>query len=207
MCSSDLHQPLTTEQTTLALRYIMGMMATEQMRQSKEARTEVSQQQKEYFERLERDNPAVKKHPSGFYYEVLRSGKGRKARYADRIRFDYRSFLMLTGEPFDQTYGQRDPIIHVVGEPMFQGLIDAFQLMEAGSLYRFYFPYQLAFGENGTGDIPGFTAKSCIVICRAVRYSFSHLLSFIAFTSISKLYNTHFSLSILIDKSFLVFYN
>ena len=96
-------------------------------------------------------------HPAGFYYEQLRAGKGRKAVYGDRINFDYRSFLMFSGEAYDQTYGKRDPIIHVVGEPMFTGLIEGFQLMNAGSIYRFYFPYQLAFGERGSRDIPGFT--------------------------------------------------
>ena len=30
----------------------------------------------------------------------------------------------------------------------------ALLLMNAGSVYRFYFPYQLAFGEKGTGGIP-----------------------------------------------------
>ena len=64
---------------------------------------------------------------------------------------------MLTGEPYDQTYGKRDPIVHVVGEPMFPGLIEAFQLMNAGSIYRFYFPYQVAFGAQGSGNIPGYT--------------------------------------------------
>ena len=96
-------------------------------------------------------------NPSGFYYEVLKPGKGANAQIGQRILFDYRSFLMFNGEPYDQTYGVRDPILHVVGRPMFQGLIDALQLMNAGSIYRFYFPYQLAFGETGAGDIPGYT--------------------------------------------------
>ena len=77
--------------------------------------------------------------------------------YGQRIEFDYKSYLMLTGEPYDQTYGKRPPILHVVGEPMFPGLIHAFQLMNAGSIYRFYFPYQLAFGPTGASGIPGYT--------------------------------------------------
>ena len=40
---------------------------------------------------------------------------------------------------------------------MFPGLIEAFQLMNAGSIYRFYFPYQVAFGAQGSGNIPGYT--------------------------------------------------
>ena len=40
---------------------------------------------------------------------------------------------------------------------MFPGLIEAFQIMNSGSIYRFYFPYQLAFGPQGSGSIPGYT--------------------------------------------------
>lgn len=150
-------QPLTQEETVQALEFIMAMYGAGQMKEANDARAEINTRQEEYFKQLMAQNPAVKRHPAGFYYEQLRAGKGRKAVYGDRINFDYRSFLMFSGEAYDQTYGKRDPIIHVVGEPMFTGLIEGFQLMNAGSIYRFYFPYQLAFGERGSRDIPGFT--------------------------------------------------
>ena len=118
---------------------------------------QVDRLQEEYFANLVAQNPKVKKHPSGFYYEVLKSGTGANAKYASLIVFDYRSYTMLDGQPFDQTYGKREAITHVVGTPMFPGLIEAFQMMNKGSIYRFYFPYQLAFGAQGSGDIPGYT--------------------------------------------------
>ena len=118
---------------------------------------QVDRLQEEYFANLVAQNPKVKKHPSGFYYEVLKSGTGANAKYASLIVFDYRSYTMLDGQPFDQTYGKREAITHVVGTPMFPGLIEAFQMMNKGSIYRFYFPYQLAFGSQGSGSVPGFT--------------------------------------------------
>ena len=150
-------QPLSDTAYAEAMQYIIATSRMYQMKQANEQKSSVEGKQNEYFSHLEKTNPNVKKHPSGFYYEVLKEGKGPNATYAQRINFDYRSFLMLTGEPYDQTYGKRDPIIHVIGKPMFPGLVDAFQLMNAGSIYRFYFPYQLAFGEHGAGDIPGYT--------------------------------------------------
>ena len=117
----------------------------------------VDEKQEAYFSELQKSNSKVKRHPSGFYYEVMKEGKGPKAKLAQRIKFDYRGKLMFTGEAFDQTYGKREPIMHVVGEPMFPGLIEAFQLMNPGSIYRFYFPYQLAFGAAGGGTVPGYT--------------------------------------------------
>lgn len=155
--SGGKDQPMSPEEIMDALNYIMTMYSVSTHQSATATQQTVDAAQEEYFAKLIKDNPKAKRHPKGFYYEVLREGKGPKATYAQRIRFDYRSFLMLTGEPYDQTYGKRDPIIHVVGEPMFSGLIEAFQLMNAGSLYRFYFPYQLAFGPNGSGEIPGFT--------------------------------------------------
>lgn len=117
--------------------------------------------QRLYFANLEKTNPQIKKHQMGdyaFYYEVVKAGHGPKAEYAQRIQFDYKSFNLLSGQPIDQTYGNREPIVHVVGSPMFPGLIEAFQLMNAGSIYRFYFPYQLAFGAEGADNlIPPFT--------------------------------------------------
>jgi FKBP-type peptidyl-prolyl cis-trans isomerase len=150
-------QPISEQETRDALEFLTFLQSANAMRVASDKRTQVDRQQQEFFANLEASNPNAKRHPKGFYYEVVRPGKGPKAQYAERIRFDYRSYLMLSGEPYDQTYGKREPIVHVVGNPMFPGLIEAFQLMNAGSLYRFWFPYQLAFGEEGTRSIPGFT--------------------------------------------------
>lgn len=150
-------QPLTPEEIKNALDFIMMNYAVTQREDAAARQKSVDAQQEEYFQRLEKENPNVKRHPKGFYYEVIKQGKGPNVHYAQRIKFDYRSYLMLSGEPYDQTYERRPSIIHVVGEPMFPGLIEGFQLMNAGSTYRFYFPYQLAFGAKGSGSIPGFT--------------------------------------------------
>ena len=136
---------------------IIMTQQAENIRRENQQQANVDQQQEAFFAQLVKDHPEVKKHPSGFYYEQVKAGKGRNAKVGDRVSFDYRSFLMFTGQPYDQTYGKRAPILHVVGRPMFQGLIDGIQLMNAGSIYRFYFPYQLAFGTQGSGDIPGCT--------------------------------------------------
>ena len=150
-------QPLSDSAFHDMMNYIIFMQQQEALRKAEGNKTMVDRQQEAYFANLEKENPNVKKHPAGFYYEVLKQGKGRTAEVGLRVSFDYRSFLMFSGEAYDQTYGKREPISHVVGEPMFPGLIEAFQLMNKGSIYRFYFPYQLAFGPTGGGSIPGYT--------------------------------------------------
>ena len=150
-------QPINDSTYHAVLQQVMMVAQRQAMQQTSDREQIVNQQQEEYFARLVKENPNVKKHPAGFYYEVLKPGKGPNAYYAAHVYFDYRSYTMFDGEPYDQTYGKREPISTVVGNPMFPGLIEAFQVMNAGSIYRFYFPYQLAFGGQGSGSIPGFT--------------------------------------------------
>ncbi len=150
-------QPISDSAYRETLAFLMRTAQMAAAKQAGDRSQQIDKFQEEYFAKLVAENPNVKKHPSGFYYEVLKPGTGANAKYASLILFDYRSYTMLDGQPYDQTYGKREPISHVVGEPMFPGLIEAFQLMNKGSIYRFYFPYQLAFGAQGSGDIPGYT--------------------------------------------------
>lgn len=150
-------QPLSDSAFNETMNYIIFMQQKEALRKAEGNKSIVDRQQEAYFANLVKEKPDIKRHPSGFYYEVLKRGKGPNAEVGLRVLFDYRSYLMFSGEAYDQTYGKRDPILHVVGKPMFPGLIEGLKMMNAGSIYRFYFPYQLAFGERGSDPIPGFT--------------------------------------------------
>ncbi len=118
---------------------------------------EVQAKEQAYFDKLLKDNPNVKQTEHGFYYEVLKPGKGPNAQYAQRIKFDYKGFFLFTGKMIDQTYGNRPPIVTAVTNHMFPGLVQALQLMNAGSIYRFYFPQHTAFGRYGDKNIPPYT--------------------------------------------------
>ena len=153
----DREQPMPDSVYEDALAYIMMLADASQRAKVKDQRQMADSLQQAYFAKLVAENSKVKQHPSGFYYEVLREGHGPKAKYAQRVKFDYRSYLIPGGEQYDQTYGQREPIVHVVGNPMFQGLIDGLQLMNAGSLYRFYFPFQMLANEQTSGSVKAYT--------------------------------------------------
>ncbi len=150
-------QPLDDSTFRDAMDYITVTLQTDMMSKNNQRKAQIEQLQEAYFAQLEKEHEGIKKHPMGFYYEVVREGQGPRAKYGEVVTFDYRSYTMLDGEPYDQTYGRRRSIAHVVGKPMFPGLLEGMQLMNAGSLYRFYFPYQVAFGPQGSGDIPGYT--------------------------------------------------
>ena len=117
---------------------------------------EVRAREAEYFAQLQKDNPNVIKSDKGFYYEVLKEGNGRKGEPGLVVVFDYKG-MFPNGQIFDQTYGNRDEITHVISESIFEGLREGFCLMKAGSKYRFYFPSEMAFGSNGTENIPPYS--------------------------------------------------
>lgn len=138
------------------LRFSTQVQKNNRANQQK-TQSSVEEREQQYFEQLTKERPQVVKDKSGIYYEVLKEGKGRNAKVGDRVKFDYKGYNMLSGEMLDQTYGQRDPIMHVLGEPMFKGLIEGMKHMNAGSIYRIYIPNQMAFGAAGSASIPPYT--------------------------------------------------
>lgn len=149
-------QPLTQNDMSNLLADLEQRMMINRSQQEENRMNDVRAREAEYFKKLQQDNPNVKKSDKGFYYEVLKEGTGRKGEMGLVVVFDYKGML-TNGQIFDQTYGNRDAITHVISESIFEGLKEGLQLMRAGSTYRFYFPSELAFGATGTESIPPYT--------------------------------------------------
>lgn len=145
----ECEQPLSGEAYSEALMKLNDALAMK----SQAMVTDARQKEQLYFDQLLKENPNIRKSDFGFYYEVVKEGKGRRPRANDIVVFDFRASF-TNGQLFDQTYGNRDAITHVVGNPMFQGMQDAFTLMPEGSTFKFYFPFDLAFGAQGSSDVP-----------------------------------------------------
>lgn len=152
-------QPLTQEQYQTILNDLNTTLMLQQRQKMQEQQASNEQKEEQYFAKLTQQNPNVKKAQEGFYYEVLQEGKGPRAAQGQVVTFDYRAYFATNGQLYDQTYGNRDAIRHVLGSPMFQGMQEAMQYMSAGSKYRFYFPSNKAFGPKGdaANDIPPFS--------------------------------------------------
>ncbi|MDY5968883.1 MAG: FKBP-type peptidyl-prolyl cis-trans isomerase, partial [Bacteroidales bacterium] len=149
-------QPLADNAYNELLMEVNTALIMKQREKQQQLESQTREQEETYFKQLLAENPNLKAAKEGFYYEVLQEGKGRRAEKGSLVTFDYRS-LFTNGQVFDQTYGNREPIRKVVGNPMFQGLQEAFTYMNAGSKYRFYFPSEKAFGPEGTEGIPPYT--------------------------------------------------
>ena len=100
-----------------------------------------------------KSNPAVKTTPSGLQYEVITQGTGPKPSATDTVVAHYKGSL-LNGTEFDNSYKRGEPITIPVNH-VIPGWTEALQLMPVGSKYKLYIPYQLAYGPNDNGPIPG----------------------------------------------------
>ncbi|MCQ2274426.1 MAG: FKBP-type peptidyl-prolyl cis-trans isomerase [Bacteroidales bacterium] len=142
-------QPLTEEDYSAACQALAVLSFKQQREQIATANKEADGRQQQLFDKLVAENKNIQKAEEGYYYEVLTPGHGANAKVGQRIEFDFKGINMVSGEVIEQTYGKREPVVHVLGRPMFQGLLLGMQLMNAGSKYRFYFPHQLVTGANG----------------------------------------------------------
>ena len=97
--------------------------------------------------------PGVITTASGLQYEVITEGTGIKPTAIDTFVAHYRGTL-LNGTEFDASYNRGQPFTYPVNKVV-PGWIEGLQLMAVGSKYKFYIPYNLGYGLNGNGQIPG----------------------------------------------------
>lgn len=99
----------------------------------------------------------VKTLPSGLQYKVLRDGDGRKPSATDKVECHYEGTL-INGEVFDSSYRRGETATFGLNQ-VIKGWTEGLQLMQEGAKYRFFIPYNLAYGEHGAGQsIPPYAA-------------------------------------------------
>ena len=100
-----------------------------------------------------KNKPGVKTTPSGLQYEIITEGTGIKPTMEDTFVVHYRGTL-LNGTEFDASYNRGQPLVYPLTK-VIRGWQEGLQLMNVGSKYKFYIPYELAYGVTGQGQIPG----------------------------------------------------
>jgi len=98
--------------------------------------------------------PGVNSTGSGLQYEVIQEGSGAKPKDTNTVKVHYEGFL-LNGKKFDSSKDRGAPAEFPLNQ-VIRGWTEGVQLMSVGSKYKFYIPYQLGYGEMGSGEtIPG----------------------------------------------------
>ena len=101
--------------------------------------------------------PEVTTTASGLQYEVVKQGTGRQPKASDTVRCHYEGTL-IDGTVFDSSYRRNQPAEFGLRQ-VIAGWTEGVQLMKEGSIFKFYIPYNLAYGERGAGaDIPPYAA-------------------------------------------------
>lgn len=90
---------------------------------------------------------------SGLQYKVLQAGEGASPKAMDQVKVHYRGTL-LNGSVFDSSYERGQPAVFGVGQ-VIKGWTEALMLMSPGSKWMLFIPPDLAYGNQGAGDVIG----------------------------------------------------
>lgn len=98
------------------------------------------------------NNKSVYTTQSGLKYRKLKDGNGKRPKATDRVKVHYTGTL-INGKKFDSSVDRGEPITFPLNQ-VIPGWTEGLQLMDEGSTYMLYIPYNLGYGEQPVGDIP-----------------------------------------------------
>ena len=94
---------------------------------------------------------------SGLQYMVLTEGSGKHPAATDRVKCPYEGRL-IDGTVFDSSYRRGEPATFPLNG-VIAGWTEGLQLMGEGAKFRFFIPYNLAYGARGAGEsLPPYAA-------------------------------------------------
>lgn len=146
---------LTEDTTVLMDKEFAQNYFRDYILEAQEAEAQAQREKNEKFLTENGQRPEVVTLPSGLQYEVLIPADGPKPTTDSQVTVHYEGTL-TDGTVFDSSYDRGEPITFGLGR-VIKGWTEGVQLMSKGAKYKFYIPYQLAYGERGAGgQIPPF---------------------------------------------------
>ncbi|MBQ9417756.1 MAG: FKBP-type peptidyl-prolyl cis-trans isomerase [Bacteroidales bacterium] len=98
------------------------------------------------------NNKSVYTTESGLKYRRLTEGNGKHPAATDRVKVHYTGTL-IDGTKFDSSVDRGEPLTFPLNQ-VIPGWTEGLQLMDEGSKFLLYIPYQLGYGEQPVGSIP-----------------------------------------------------
>lgn len=131
-------------------------MVTKYFQEKEEQASKAAREMGENFLAENAKKEGVVVLPSGLQYTVLTEGSGKKPKATDKVRCHYAGTL-IDGTEFDSSYKRGEPADFPLNG-VIAGWTEGVQLMGEGAKYRFFIPYNLAYGERGAGaQIPPYS--------------------------------------------------
>ena len=93
----------------------------------------------------------VKVTASGLQYQIVQEGTGKQPKATDKVTVHYTGKL-LDGTVFDSSVQRGQPAVFGVTQ-VIKGWVEALQLMPVGSKWKLFVPSDMAYGEQGAGDL------------------------------------------------------
>ncbi len=152
MIDAENEKNTLDEQT--AQGYVMTYMQKRQADQMKKAYGK-NIDEGENFLAENKKREGVRETSSGLQYEVITMGTGDKPGPQDMVKVHYTGML-LDSTKFDSSLDRGEPAQFGVNQ-VISGWQEGIQLMPVGSKFKFYIPYELGYGEQGTGPIPPYS--------------------------------------------------
>ena len=123
-----------------------------------ERSTYLSDKAKEEGEKFLEENKAkegVVETESGLQYMIVQEGSGISPEPNDTVEINYRGTL-VNGEEFDSSYERGETAVLPLNR-VIKGWTEGMQYVKEGGRINLYIPYDLAYGQRGTGPIPGYS--------------------------------------------------
>jgi FKBP-type peptidyl-prolyl cis-trans isomerase len=123
------------------------MQAVRQAAQAEQAKDAMvnKEKAKEFFALLS-SQEGVQKDSSGFYYEILQSGKGATPTMDDTVRLHYHGTL-TDGTVFDSSVERGEPASFPMNG-VIKGFSGGLTKTQVGGKIRIYIPSELGYGDN-----------------------------------------------------------
>lgn len=112
---------------------------------------EINKKAGEEFLHINKGRAGVVELPSGLQYQVLKQGNGAKPKATDKVKCHYHGTL-INGTVFDSSVQRGQPAVFGVNQ-VIPGWVEALQFMPVGSKWRLFIPSNLAYGEQGAGEM------------------------------------------------------
>ena len=106
----------------------------------------------EQYKEQHKNDPDFFQTESGLCYRVIHQGATRRPNSSSIIYVRYKGEL-ITGKVFDET----DETVRFQLSSLVPGWFEGVTKMNVGGRYIFYIPYELAYGEDGSGSIPPYS--------------------------------------------------